>query len=68
MKLKTAWRQLPRLFAHTPRRPRIHLYTMGWNEERLLPFFFRHYDPWVDRYVIYDDNSTDATLEMLHAH
>ncbi len=41
---------------------------MGWNEERLLPFFFRHYDQWVDRYVVYDDNSTDATLGMLHAH
>ncbi len=55
-------------FAHTPRRPRIHLYTIGWNEELMLPFFFRHYDPWVDRYVIYDDHSTDATLELLHAH
>lgn len=50
------------------RRPRIHLYTMGWNEERLLPYFFRHYDRWVDRYVIYDDSSTDATLDMLHSH
>jgi Glycosyl transferase family 2 len=68
MQLKTAWRQLPRLFAHAPRRPRIHVYTIGWNEERLLSFFFRHYDQWVDRYVIYDDNSTDATQEMLHAH
>jgi len=46
----------------------IHLYTICWNEERVLPFFFRHYDQWVDRYVIYDDNSTDTTLEMLHAH
>lgn len=34
----------------------------------MLPFFFRHYDQFVDRYVIYDDNSTDATLAMLHAH
>jgi len=41
---------------------------MGWNEERLLPFFFRHYDQWIDRYVVYDDNSTDSTLEMLRAH
>lgn len=45
-----------------------HLYTMAWNEERMLPFFFRHYDPWVDRYVVYDDGSTDATLAMLAAH
>jgi hypothetical protein len=68
MNLKTAWRQMRRLFARLPRRPRIHLYAVAWNEERMLPFFFRHYDPWVDRYVIYDDGSTDATLEMLHAH
>ena len=41
---------------------RIHLYAQSWNEERLLPFFFRHYDPFVERYVFYDDNSSDATL------
>lgn len=44
------------------------LYTMSWNEERMLPFFFRHYDAWIDRYVVYDDGSTDRTLAMLHAH
>ena len=34
----------------------------------MLPFFFRHYDKLVDRYFIYDDGSTDATLEILAAH
>ena len=34
----------------------------------MLGFFFRHYDPWVDRYVIVDDGSTDGTLDLLHAH
>ena len=47
---------------------RIHLYAQSWNEERLLPFFFRHYDPFVERYVFYDDNSSDATREMLGRH
>jgi glycosyltransferase involved in cell wall biosynthesis len=46
----------------------IHLYTILWNEEDMLPFFFRHYDSVVDRYVAYDDGSTDNTLEMLAAH
>lgn len=41
---------------------------MTWNEADLLGFFFRHYDAWVDRYVVYDDRSTDGTLEMLSAH
>ena len=34
----------------------------------MLGFFFRHYDEWIDRYVIYDDGSTDGSLDMLHAH
>jgi hypothetical protein len=67
MQLKGAWRALLRPSV-PPGRPRIHLYAIAWNEERMLPFFFRHYDQWVDRYVIYDDGSSDATLEILHAH
>ena len=47
---------------------KVHLYTILWNEEAMLPFFFRHYDSLVDRYIIYDDGSTDRTLEMLAAH
>jgi Glycosyl transferase family 2 len=49
-------------------RPVIHLYTVCWDEADMLGFFFRHYDPWVDRYVIYDDGSTDGSLEILRAH
>jgi hypothetical protein len=47
---------------------RIHLYTLCWNEADMLGFFFRHYDPWVDRYIIFDNNSTDRSLEILHRH
>jgi len=46
----------------------VHLYTVCWNEADLLPFFFHHYDSWVDRYVIYDNGSTDGSLAMLEAH
>jgi len=31
----------------------------------MLPFFFRHYDDLVSRYVIFDDGSTDDTLSIL---
>jgi hypothetical protein len=31
----------------------------------MLPFFFRHYDPFVDHYVLFDDGSTDSTLSLL---
>ena len=34
----------------------------------MLPFFFRHYDPIVDEYFIYDDGSTDSSLSMLQSH
>lgn len=46
----------------------VHLYTICWNEEYMLPYFFRHYDAIVDRYVIFDDGSTDNTLTILRQH
>jgi len=56
------------------RRPRdlggnvtIHLYTFGWNEMRIIGFFIRHYEPWVDKLIFFDDGSTDGTLELLAA-
>jgi len=47
------------------RRPRIHYYAPAWNEELMLPYLFRHYGPWVDRFVIYDSDSTDGSVELL---
>ncbi len=47
---------------------KVHLYTKLWNEEEMLPFFFRHYDSLIDRYIVYDDGSTDNTLKLLAAH
>jgi hypothetical protein len=45
-----------------------HLYTLCWNEADILGFFFRHYDPWIDHYIVFDDGSTDQSLEMLTNH
>lgn len=45
----------------------VHLYTSGWNEELIIPFFLRHYQPLVERIIFYDDNSTDRSLELLAA-
>ncbi len=47
------------------RKPRIHYYAPAWNEELMLPFMFRHYRPWVERFVIYDSDSTDGSVELL---
>jgi hypothetical protein len=48
--------------------PVVHLYAVCWDEADMLGFFFRHYDPWVNRYVIYDDDSTDGSREILRTH
>lgn len=45
--------------------PQIDLYAACWNEIRMLPFFMNHYQPWVRRFVIFDDGSTDGSLEFL---
>lgn len=47
---------------------RVHLYAACWNEIDMLDFFFRHYDPWVERYVLFDDGSTDGSRERLADH
>jgi len=46
----------------------IHLYALCWNDADMLPFFFRHYDPLVSRYFIFDDYSRDGSLDLLHRH
>jgi hypothetical protein len=47
---------------------RVHLYSICWNEVTMLDHFFEHYDSWVDRFVIYDDGSTDGSIDRLRAH
>ena len=47
---------------------KVHLYTVCWNEADMLPFFFRHYDSFVDRYVVFDNGSTDGSLDILASH
>jgi hypothetical protein len=45
----------------------VHLFANCWNDAEMLPFFFRHYDRFVSRYIIFDDNSTDGSKELLSA-
>ena len=44
---------------------RIHVYAACWNDRPMLPFFVRHYAPWADRIVVYDDGSQDGSVEYL---
>jgi len=38
------------------------------NEGIIIPFFLRHYRPVVDRFIFYDDASTDDTRDLIRAH
>lgn len=46
---------------------KIDLYTRCWNDADMLGFMFRHYDPIVQRYIVFDDGSTDASLDILRS-
>ena len=49
------------------RRPVVHLYAVCWNEAHILPYFFRNYEPWVQRFVFFDNGSSDGTQALLSA-
>lgn len=43
----------------------MHLFVLSWNEAKMLPYFFRHYTGLVDKFFIFDNGSTDESLELL---
>jgi hypothetical protein len=49
------------------RRPQVYLYALCWNDEKMLPYFFKHYNKIVDKYFIFDNGSTDKSIELLKA-
>ncbi len=58
-----------RFFGHFPsifgRPVKIWLYTICWNEEEIIPFFLAHYLPLVDKIIVYDNESDDASVAIL---
>src|SRR6266446_6140390 len=46
----------------------IHLYTICWNERRVLPYFLRHYEQFCERIVVYDNGSDDGSTAIVRAH
>ncbi len=45
---------------------KIHLYTFCYNEERIIPFFLKHYNQFVDRIFVFDNQSNDTSRELLN--
>lgn len=50
---------------HAIHDPIVHYYAVCWNEEKILPFMFQHYDTMVSQYFIYDNSSTDLSLQII---
>lgn len=44
---------------------RVRLYCICRDEIRILPYFLRHYTPWVEKLIFYDDHSVDGTRELI---
>ena len=47
---------------------RIHVYTVVYNEEFLLPYFLRHYGAFAQKIVCFDNMSTDRSAEIIARH
>jgi glycosyltransferase involved in cell wall biosynthesis len=43
---------------------KIDLYTVCYNEELILPYFFRHYKQFCDNITIFDNYSTDNSIKI----
>ncbi len=46
----------------------IHVYTICYNEQELLPFFIRHYKQFASKIIVYDNESTDNSVEIALQH
>lgn len=46
---------------------KLWVYTLCWNEEKILPYFLRHYGEWLcaDKIIIHDNESTDNSLAVI---
>lgn len=51
---------------HHITKPIVHYYAVCWNEEAMLPWMFKYYDQFVDRFTIYDNYSSDKTENIIN--
>lgn len=46
---------------------RIIVFSICFNQARILPFYLRHYSSFADEISVFDDHSTDGSRELLQA-
>lgn len=44
---------------------KVHLYSLCYNEEYILPFFLDYYSTFCEKIVMYDNMSTDSSLDII---
>ncbi|HHP7242332.1 MAG TPA: glycosyltransferase family 2 protein [Cyclobacteriaceae bacterium] len=47
---------------------KIHLYTFCYNEERIIPYFLSHYLSFVEKIIVLDNHSSDASVALFQKH
>jgi len=47
---------------------KIDIYSVMYNEEKILPYWLKYYETFANRIFIWDDYSTDSTVEILKSH
>ena len=45
----------------------IHLYSLCWNEEVMLPYTLRHYSRFCNEMVFFDNGSTDKSHKIINS-
>lgn len=48
-------------------KPRISVYALCWNEEKLLPHFLNHYSSFASKITIFDNMSSDSSVDIIRS-
>jgi glycosyltransferase involved in cell wall biosynthesis len=47
---------------------RVWAYCTEWNEERMIPYYIRHYSQFCEKIIFYDNESTDRSREIIESY
>ncbi len=47
---------------------KIWAYAICWNERKMLPFYLKHYEKFCEKIIIYDNESSDGSRQLIQNH